>query len=408
MVEFIFCLLLIVGFARLFGKIALKVGQPRVVGEMFAGIMLGPSILGYLSPDFFTLIAVDMNQSFYFLSQLGLAFYMFIVGLELENKVFQRDNVLKAMVLATSGIVFVFALSFVASWYTYDFFNLKEISRISFSLFMGSAFSLTAFPMLARILQERDLTTSRFGSLTISVASIDDVVAWIILAFMMAIIQSGDIFSCIIITLKLGLYIIVMLKVIRPILVRLIKVEVNQGSFSIILIVFLLSILTTEAIGIHAVFGGFIAGLIIPRNDGVIESIRVRLNDFVTVFLVPIFFVYSGMNTTLGVFTNSSLLLPLILYVFVSILGKYGAIMVVCRKIGFSWRDASAIGSLMNARGLMILIFGNIGITYGLISKDVYSIIVIVAIVTTAMTYPIFNLSYPNNQDNANSLKKAS
>ncbi|WP_242144685.1 cation:proton antiporter [Bacillus cereus group sp. BfR-BA-01430] len=385
--------------ARLVGFLALCIGQPRVVGEMVAGIILGPSILGSLVPlinETFN----SMSDVLYLLSQLGLALYMFVVGLELDHKVFVKKNIINSGFLAISGILPTFLLVFGTSMILYDHFNLIKIDRVDFSIFMASGFSLTAFPMLARILQERNLSTKRFGVISLLAASIDDIVAWILLAVVTIIIQAGDLRSCLYILFKLSIFMAFSLCILKPVVYKLIlKNEENiQSKFTIGLVVFLLCVFSTEYIGIHAVFGGFIAGLIIPKKESVSLEIKEKLEDFVIIFLVPIFFMYTGLQTRLDIFSSVSILGPLVIYLIVATIGKYVACTIATRILGFSWRDASAVGALMNARGLMILMFGNIGITSGLMTTEIFSIIVVTAIVTTASTYPIFNLSYPLEQ----------
>lgn len=403
MTEFLLSLLLIIAVARFVGRIVTFIGQPRVVGEMLTGLLLGPSILGVTHPEIYSLLSVKFNEVLYLLSQLGLALYMFVVGLELDNKVFKRKNLNNSLLIATSSLVIAFILSFITSWFLYKQFDLPNISKINFSIFMACGFSLTAFPMLARILQERNLSNTNFGSTILVAASLDDATAWILLAFMTAIINSEGVIAVFYITLKLLLFLVTMLYIVKPILSKIItENDLGQSKFSLILIVLLGSTLMAEMIGIHVVFGGFIAGIIIPRNPEIRKSVEQRLQDFVTVFLVPIFFVYSGMNTTLSVFGDISMMVPLVIYLVIAIIGKYSASMLVAKSIGFNWKESSAIGALMNARGLMILIFGNIGISYNLISTEVYSIIVIVAIITTSMTYPLFNLSYPQEKAKIN------
>ncbi|WP_198285145.1 cation:proton antiporter [Bacillus cereus] len=398
--------------ARLVGSLALRIGQPRVVGEMIAGIILGPSVLGALSSDINEMFK-STSEVLYLLSQLGLALYMFVVGLELDHKVYTKKNLTKSSILAISGIVPTFLVVFGTSMLLYERFGLDNISKFDFSIFMASGFSLTAFPMLARILQERNLSKKGFGTLTLLAASIDDIVAWVLLALVTIIVQAGDLKSCMYIFLKLLIFVIFVFLILRPLINKYFSKtgKINQSNFSMALVLFLFCVLSTEYIGIHAVFGGFIAGLVIPKNGSISIEIKDKLEDFVVVFLVPIFFMYTGLNTKIDVFSSISILGPLIMYLMVATIGKYVFCTISTRIMGFSWRESSAIGALMNARGLMILMFGNIGITSNIITPEIFSIIVITAIVTTASTYPIFNLSFPPEGknlmlDNPKNMKK--
>lgn len=395
-------LLLILITARFCGFLALKIGQPRVVGEMVAGILLGPSFLGLFFRDFqHSIFTPDVNIILTFLSNLGLSFYMFTVGMELDYKLFSKENMKKSGFLALSGIITPLVLAVITSILLYEQISLKDVPLVTFALFMGGALSLTAFPMLARILQERNLTNTKIGSLTIIAASIDDVSAWIILALINALAQSHNLLGGLKTAISGLIFTGICLFIIKPLLGKYVtQMEKGKHSpetfFAIVILLLLGATWFTDFTGIYSVFGGFLLGLSMPRRPMFQKFLSNNLTNITVVFLVPIFFTNSGLKTDFSnIFNNFDLIIPCLIILAVSFLGKYGGATLAMRKIGFSWRESSAIGGLMNARGLMLLIFINLGISYKLISGELFSILVIMAILSTASAMPIYNASLP-------------
>ncbi|PEQ83429.1 cation:proton antiporter [Bacillus cereus] len=395
-------LFLILITSRACGALALKIKQPRVVGEMVAGILLGPSLFGLLFGDLQqSIFTPQVNSVLSFLSNLGLAFYMFTVGMELDYKLFSKDNVKKAGFLAMSGIITPFVLAVITAASLYHQLSLKSVPITTFALFMAGALSLTAFPMLARILQERKLTKTKLGSLTIIAASIDDVSAWILLALINALAQSNSLIGGLKTAMFGVLFAMICLLVIRPILNKYIttlenKGEITEGTLALVIMLILGATWYTDYVGIYSVFGGFILGLAMPRTPLFQKYISDNLINITVVFLVPIFFTNSGLKTDFSNILNIKLMIPCILILLASFLGKYGGATIAMKKMGFSWRESSAIGGLMNARGLMLLIFINLGISYNLISPELFSILVLMAVISTAAAMPIYNASLPN------------
>jgi Kef-type K+ transport system membrane component KefB len=391
--------------ARLCGKAAILVGQPRVVGEMVAGVLLGPSLLGLLVPQIQqTLFPNDVKSVLYVFSNIGLTIYMFLVGAEMDHKLLGGPQLRRSILLATSGIVPAFALGVVVALYLHSSLAPAAISPLKFAIFMGCALSITAFPMLARILQERGLTNSLIGSLTLVAASIDDAVAWSFLAIVTAMVQAKSPIAGLYTIVGGVLFTLFMIVIVRPMIQGLgrqteAEGKLSQNALAIVLLLLLGAAWFTDYIGIFSVFGGFITGLAMPRSPIFQRSLRDNLMDFNVVFLLPIFFTYSGLNTRLTGLTSMTLMLPFILVLLASTVGKYGGCAITMRFMGFSWRESSAIGGLMNARGLMELILLNLGLAYGMISQDLFSILVLMAVVTTACAMPIYRLSLPEQHE---------
>ena len=390
-------LLLILITSRICGTLALKIKQPRVVGEMIAGVILGPSLLGlFFTSIHESIFTSEVNSILSFLSNLGLAFYMFTVGMELDHRLFVKDNLKRAGFLAISGIVAPMSITMLTGFLLYPHLSNKNVPVFLFALFLAGALSLTAFPMLARILQERELTNTRLGSLTMIAASVDDVGAWILLAFINALANSNSINDGLKTTIHVVVFIVVCLFVIRPTLSRFsnrLEKNISESTLAIVLILILATIWYTDLVGIYSVFGGFMLGVTMPRNPRFQKYITANLKDLTLVFLVPIFFANSGLKTNFNNLLNIEMFIPCLIILVISFIGKYGAATLAMRKMKFSWRESSAIGGLMNARGLMLLIFINLGIDYNLITNELFSILVIVAIITTATAMPIYRLS---------------
>jgi Kef-type K+ transport system membrane component KefB len=323
---------------------------------------------------------------------------MFMIGIHVGKEKIEDHQIKNAVQLALVGIIPTFIITFVTSWYIYPSLEQTLSSQLIYSLFMAASISITAFPVLVRILDQQKLINTKLGRFVVLGASIDDVIAWIMLPIILSIASLNFSISSMSMILYMIIYLLVMFFIIKPLLTYLVTKKfnlLNNQTFALFLFVFLFSSLVSEKIGLHAIFGGFIAGLIVPRIEKVTNELETKMSEFVNVLLVPIYFVSSGFNVDLTSFTSSNLVIVLI-FIVVAFVSKYFVCMIYAKKIGYSWGESSAIGALMNARGLMILIFANIGLSTGLISNTDYSILFLVAIFTTVLTSPIVKRSLKN------------
>lgn len=398
-VFFFLQMFVILAACRLVGLLAKKMGQPQVVGEMIAGVLLGPSLIGHFFPEAQRqLFPPDSLKILYVGAQLGVGLYMFLVGVEFKTELF-RDRIRGAAAVSVSGMVVPFILgSLLALWFVQipGLFS-EEATRPEAMLFLGAAMSITAFPMLARIIYERGLTGTSLGTLALAAGAIDDAAAWCVLAVVLASFGAG---SAIAIKAILGgiLYGVLMLTIGRRLLTYLGTATEKAGRLTptllgVTLMLFCLACWTTDAIGIHAVFGGFILGVAMPRGLFARE-LQKQLEPFAVVFLLPMFFTYSGLNTRLDLVDSPKMFLIALVVLLAAILGKGVACWAAARMNGEDNRTAMAIGTLMNARGLMELIILNIGLQHGVIQPALFSVMVLMAIVTTLMASPVFEWVY--------------
>ncbi|MFD2599545.1 cation:proton antiporter [Sphingobacterium corticis] len=383
--------------ARLFGWICVKIKQPVVIGEMLAGIILGPSLLGLFFPEFFqTLFPAQSLGNLQFLSQIGLILFMFIVGMELDLNVL-RNKAHDAVVISHASIILPFGLGIGLAYFLYENHAPDNVQFLSYALFIGIAMSITAFPVLARIVQERGLQKTRLGTVVITCAAADDITAWCILATVIAIVKAGSFVSALY-TIGLALaYVFLMIKIIRPFMQRIGQVNSTKESLSkpVVAIFFLLLILsayTTEVIGIHALFGAFMAGAIMPENNKFRNLFIEKIEDVALVLLLPLFFVFTGLRTQIGLLNDPTLWLITGLIILVAVVGKFVGSALAARFMGQGWKDSLSIGALMNTRGLMELIVLNIGYDLGVLSAEMFSMMVVMALVTTFMTGPALDL----------------
>lgn len=399
--QVIFALCLVLAVAHMCGYLVQLVGQPKIVGEMLSGVILGPSLLGAIAPEWHAAaFGPQVKQAMFLLSQIGLAGYMFLVGCELDLGMFNGRSMRRATILSLAGIVPSMIIGGICGLTFFELLATGEraIGHWEFAFFLGSALAITAFPMLARILEENQLAATPVGTLAMLAASIDDGLAWCLLALIVAIAKSEPLTNGFLpIAGGVGFFLACFF-VLRPGLAVLgRKIEscgkLCQEEFALVLILLLGAIWLTDKIGIYSVFGGFVLGLSMPRSPSLLREVRANMYNFTVVFFLPIFFANSGLNTDVGAIFSATLFIPFIVILAASFLSKYGFCTFAMRAVGFSWRDASAIGGLFNARGLMLLIFANIGITHGLINANVFSMLVIVAVITTAAAMPIFNRS---------------
>lgn len=383
----------VVLLARLFGFLFSKIGQPTVIGEIIAGIVLGPSVLGLIWPQFTAfLFQPDSLGRLDMLSKLGLILFMFIIGLELEVSLL-KNKAHTAVVVSHASIVLPFCLGVGLAYFLFSDFAPVGVSFMAFSLFMGIAMSITAFPVLARIIQERGLTGSPLGVLAITCAAADDVTAWCILAAVVAIIGAGTVITALLTLLLAVSYVLVMLFWVRPLLQRLgtrfgQPGQVNKTFVAALFILLFLSAWVTEIIGIHALFGAFLAGAIMPANPAFRHWLITRLEDVSLVILLPLFFAFTGLKTQLGLLNGGYLWLVCGLIMAVAVAGKFGGSLVAARITGQSWADSLAIGALMNTRGLIQLVVLEIGFELGILTPTVFTMMVLMALVTTVMTCP--------------------
>jgi Kef-type K+ transport system membrane component KefB len=393
--------------AAICGRLALMVMQPRVLGEMVAGVLLGPTLFGWLFPEAqAALFPPEVRPVLYVLSTIGLTLYMFLVGAGLDHSARTPGEIRKASVLAASGIIPSLLLGFGAGLLLYSLLSRQDVSPFQFALFVGGALSLTAFPMLARILYERGLQNSPLGRLTLLAASIDDALAWCILAVLSAMhIGTGATDALPTIGLT-AVFAVVMLKVVAPLLRPMGRTVARTGRLSpgamyAVILIPLAAGWMTDWIGVYAVFGGFFAGLAMPREAKFREVLHGRMMEVVSTLLLPIFFTFSGLNTQLGGIAGGAMLLAFGLILLAGFCGKYFGCSVAMRGLGFSWRESYAVGALMNARGLMILIFINIGLAQGMITQELFSMLVLVAVITTAGALPLYKLALPDRLEQA-------
>ena len=381
--------------ARLFGIIANKLKQPAVVGEIIAGVLLGPSLLGWAMPAFSGfLFPAESLKNLQFLSQIGLAFFMFIVGMELDlNKI--RHKAHDAVMISHASIIVPFFLGVWLAYFLFTRFAPANVSFLSFALFMGIAMSITAFPVLARIVQERKLTNTPLGIMAITCAAADDITAWCILAVVVAIVNAGGVLSAVVTILLALVFVVVMLMVVRPWLARVTAAQMAKGrekaAVSMVFFVLLISAWLAEVIGIHALFGAFLAGVIMPATH-IKQLLTDKLEDVSVMLLLPIFFVYTGLRTHIGLLNHGDLWVVCGMIMLVAVAGKFGGSTITARLMGQTWRQSVSIGALMNTRGLMELVVLNIGFDLGILSPEIFAMMVLMALATTFMTGPLLDL----------------
>jgi Kef-type K+ transport system membrane component KefB len=387
----------IVAVARGFAFLFAKLGQPSVIGEIVAGIVLGPSILGYWMPDTFAFIfPAGSLVNLQFMSQVGLVLFMFVVGMELDLSVL-KGRTHDAVVVSHASIIIPYALGVALAHELYLDFAPPTVPFLSFALFMGIAMSITAFPVLARIIQERGLSRTRLGAMAVTCAAADDVTAWCILAAVIAIVKAGSAVSALYTIAAAAVYVSVMLGVVRPFLRRLGEVHGERRSLGRpivagMFLVLLASAWTTEVIGIHALFGAFLAGAIMPPNMSFRRLLIGKLEDVSVVLLLPLFFVFTGLRTRIGLLTDGHLWLTCAAVIGIAVLGKFGGTLIAARFTGSSWRDSLSLGALMNTRGLMELVVLNIGYDLGVLNAEMFAMMVLMALFTTFMTGPSLSL----------------
>jgi Kef-type K+ transport system membrane component KefB len=368
------------------------IGQPPVIGEVVAGIMLGPSFLGRVAPEAASFLLPESVAPYLgVVSQIGVILYMFLVGLELNPAILRR-RADASIVTAHAGILLPFVLGAALALPLYTRYAMSGVPFTDFALFIGIALSITAFPVLARILTDRQMQKTPLGMVALTYAAIADVTAWCLLAFVVGVVHAKVGGALLVTALTLG-YIGVMYLFIRPLAHRFLGIENNsgaaRGTVASVLVMLLLSALITESIGVHAIFGAFLFGAILPHDSRLAHDLTSKMEDLVTVLLLPAFFAFTGMRANIGLVSGAGDWLVCGLIILVATAGKFGSTCLASRLTGLAWRESAALGILMNTRGLMELIVLNIGLELGILSPALFAMMVLMAIVTTMLTTPV-------------------
>ena len=387
--------------ARLVGFLFQKIHQPQVMGEMVAGILLGPSLLGWVAPGVSAALFPPASLSYLnALSQVGLVVFMFVVGLAL-NPSDLRGYGHAAVLTSHVSIVAPFCLGGLTALYLYPRLSDDGVTFTGFALFMGAAMSITAFPVLARILTERGLLRSRMGTMAIACAAVDDVTGWCILAYIVVLVRVTHAARPAWVTIAGSLaYVLIMVFVVRRILPAFEREfrkrnRLSDNLVAVIVVLVLVSALATEWLGIHLLFGAFLMGAIMPKTPEFTHYLLHKFESVTVVLLLPLFFAFTGLRTRIGVGGGRAIWFYSAIVIVVAITGKLGGSMFAARLAGMPWREAASLGILMNTRGLMELVILNIGLDIGVISPAMFSIMVLMALVTTFMTTPLLEWVYP-------------
>lgn len=385
---------------RALGFVFKFIGQPQVIGEMAAGILLGPSLLGWAAPHVSAILfpAASLND-LNIISQLGIVIYMFQVGLELNLGQLKGQG--RAAVLTShSSIVVPFVLGALLSLFLYARLSSDQASPATFTLFMGAAMSITAFPVLARILTDRGMLGSQVGTLAIACAAVDDVTGWCIVAYITLLIRTHAGGAAWMTIAGSVAFVLAMIFAVRPLLARLSIAFERRGALSenaiaLVLLMALGSALITDRLGIHLLFGAFLAGAIMPKNAGFTQYVVQKFQPLTVVLLLPLYFAYTGLRMNLALLRGGRMWLYCGVIIVVAILGKLGGSMFASRAAGNSWGHAAALGVLLNTRGLMELVILNIGLDLGIISPALFAMMTLMALVTTFVTTPLLEWVYP-------------
>lgn len=387
----------IIMVAKLFGWVCVKLKQPSVIGEMIAGIVLGPSLFGLYFPELSAFIfPKESLPNLQFLSQIGLILFMYIVGMELDLSVL-RKKAHDAVVISHASIIIPFALGVGLSYFIYKEFAPDGIQFSSFALFIAIAMSITAFPVLARIVQERNLHKTKIGTVVITCAAADDITAWCILAAVIAVVKAGSFSGSVFVILMAILYVFIMIKAVRPFLTRIAESQKGKGFISkalvaVFFLILIISSYATEVIGIHALFGAFMAGAIMPENVKFRNLFIEKIEDVALVLLLPLFFVFTGLRTQIGLLNDPHLWKIGGFIILTAVTGKFVGSALAAKFLKLSWKDSLTIGALMNTRGLTELIVLNIGYDLGVLGPELFAMLVIMALFTTFMTGPCLDL----------------
>jgi len=384
--------------AKLTAALVARAGQPAVVGEMLGGILLGPSFFGWLSPAVHrALFPRETTGTLQLLSQIGVILFMFLVGCELDLSRVTR-NARTAVVVSSAGIAAPMLLGIALSWMIFQDFAPHGVRFLPFALFVGTAMSITAFPVLARIIAERRLTGTMLGATAIACAAVDDVTAWCILSVVVAVAKATGLRGAAMTVAMIAIFTALMLLLIRPQVGRTgsSRRSSGEGAFVAALVFAFASALVTEVIGVHAVFGAFLAGVVVSANASLRSLVEDRVHALASAMLVPLFFASAGLRTELSLLAGPRSWLVCAAIIAVAIAGKLGGGSLAARWSGMTWRDSVALGVLMNTRGLMELIVLNVGYDLGILSPALFSMMVVMALITTGMTAPLLSVLRPS------------
>lgn len=391
MTRVLLVLVLVVVLGRLLSKLLARFHQPPVVGEVLAGVALGPSLLGRFWPEATEFLLPDKVAGYLgILAQLGVILYMFVVGLELNGGLIRR-RARATMAISHASILAPFLLGAGLALWLYPRFATAGAEFVSFALFLGVAMSVTAFPVLARILTDRDMTKTELGILALSCAAMGDVTAWCLLALVVGVAEA-QVSGAFWVIAGAFIYLAAMVFMVRPAVEKMAHRHnrpLTPGMTALVFVAVLLSALTTEWIGIHAIFGAFLLGSIIPHDSRIATDLTYKLQDSVTVLLLPAFFAFTGMRTRIDLVNGTQAWLACAVIIAVATVGKFGGTFGAARLAGHSWRESAALGTLMNTRGLMELVVLNIGLDLGVISPTLFAMMVVMAVVTTMATTPV-------------------
>jgi len=386
-------IIVVVSAAKALGFVFRKLRQPAVIGEMLAGIALGPSLLGHLFPAVQQALFPSSSLSvLQMLSQIGVVLFMFFVGMELDLSML-RQRARSAVLVSHVSMLLPFFLGTALSLFLFVEYAGAQTAFTPFALFMGAAMSVTAFPVLSRIITERQLSGTELGNTAIACAAVDDVSAWCLLAVVVAIAKSSGLTDAVLTIAYSVAFVAFMLLVVRPNLLVLLQRNFSDERAVVVLALLLVfvSSLLTEMIGIHALFGAFLAGAIMPSQAQVSRLLHERIETFASAFLLPLFFAFTGLRTQIGLLDDASSWLLCAGIIAVAITGKFGGTLLAARSSGCSWHASAALGALMNTRGLVELIVLNIGYDLGILSPRIFAMMVIMALVTTIMTGPLLD-----------------
>ncbi len=401
-VAFFIAIVIVMLFARLLGSLMPRIGQPQVMGEVLAGILLGPSLFGIIAPQLQAKVfAADIVPIIGVTANLGLIFYMFLIGIEVDLGLL-RGRVRTTLAVSNTALALPLSLGLLAAVPLYEVLAPGGTKYLAFALFVGVSMSITAFPVLARIVSERRMLKRPLGALAVSAAAVDDVTAWFLIALASAVAGAG---TALIVFRTIGwaiLYLVLMGFAVRPLLARAAVAYDELGRVPGIWITaifagVLLSAITTDEIGIAVIFGGFVMGAVMPRHAGLSEDITRRVEDFVLVLLLPLFFAYTGLRTDVTQLGSGTLILIMLGLIAIAIVGKFGGAMIAARVMRLPWRESAALGALMNTRGLTELIVLNLALSMGVISTALFAALVVMALVTTFMAGPVLRLIDPHN-----------
>ncbi len=388
-------LVVVIVAARLLGTIFRRLGQPPVIGEVVAGILLGPSLLGRVAPDVAAFVLPPTVAPFLgVIAQVGVILYMFLVGVELDLRLL-RSRVHASVVVSHASIITPFLLGAGLALWLYPSLAPAGVRFTPFALFMAISMSVTAFPVLARILTDRRIHTTQLGTIALACAAIDDVTAWCLLAFVVSVVKAEPGHAALTVAWTAA-FTVAVIVLVRPLASRLARLrdergELSQDMFTVICVALILGALATERIGIHGLFGAFLLGTIVPHGSALARDVKARLEDLVTVLLLPAFFAFTGMRTEIGLVQGTRDWLICGAIIAVATVGKFGGSAVAARLTGLGWRPSMSLGILMNTRGLMELVVLNVGLDLGILSPRLFAMLVIMAIATTLATTPILD-----------------